>query len=109
MHTSKEPAMQSKPIEYGKGFVCKELADKILLTTEGRTILKESDFTLDAEIINIIAGPGIKISSKGKDTLVISCNLTKVEEQIYDFKKEIDERLQTIEKVFSKIMKQVKA
>lgn len=108
METFIESAMQSKPIEYGSGLIVKHLDDKILITAQSRTRLKEGNFLLEAEHINIEAGPGIKISSKGKDTLVISCNLTKVEESLYDFKKEVDERLKAIEKAFSIILKQGK-
>lgn len=103
-----EPS-KPKPIEYGSGIIVKELEDKILITAQCRTRLKEGNFLLEADHITIEAGPGIKISSKGKDTLVISCNLTSMEESIFDFKKEIDARLQTIEKVFTKILKQVKS
>lgn len=101
MKTILEPAMQPKPIEYGHGLVVKELDDIILITTEGRTHLKEGNFTLDAEVIHIEAGPGIKISSKGKDTLVISVNTTKMEEKIFDLNK----RFEVIEKGMTKIMK----
>lgn len=102
-----EPS-KPKPIEYGSGIIVKELEDKILITAESRTHLKDGNFLLDAKVIHIEAGPGINISSKGKDTLVISCNLTKMEESLYDFKREIDDRLRTIEKAFSSILKQVK-
>lgn len=107
IQTLTEPS-KPKQIEYGSGIIIKELDDKILITAESRTHLKDGDFLLDAKVIHIEAGPGIKISSKGKDTLVISCNLINMEESIFDFKKEIDERLKAIEKAFSIILKQGK-
>lgn len=101
-------SVKSKPIEYGSGIIVKELDDKILITAQCRTRLKEGNFLLEAEHINIEAGPGIKISSKGKDTLVISCDFKKMEESFFDFRKEVDDRLKSIEKAFSIILKQVK-
>ena len=97
-----------KPTEFGEGLIVRELDDKILITAERRTIFKEGNFILDGEIIHIIAGPGIKISSKGKDTLVISCDLTKIEAKIFDLQQAVDKRLETIEKIFTKIIKDAK-
>ena len=97
-----------KPTEFGEGLIVRELDDKILITGQTRTALKDGHFLLDAEVIHIEAGPGIKISSKGKDTLVISCDLTKHEAKLYDMKKEMDERLKTIEAIFLKIVKDAK-
>jgi hypothetical protein len=102
--TLTEPSMQAKPIVYGSGIIVKNLDDKILITVQNRTHLKDGNFTLDAEVIHIEAGPGIKISSKAKDTLVISCDLIKMEERIYDFEK----RVELIERVFSRLMKDAK-
>ena len=100
--------MQTKPIEYGDGLIVRNLDDKILISAQCTTRLKEGNFLLQAEVINIEAGPGIKISSKGHDTLVISCDLTKLEVKIFDMQKEMNTRLEVIEKVFGKILKQVK-
>lgn len=108
METLTEVAMQHKPIEYGSGLIVRHLDDKILISAQCTTRLKEGNFLLEAEHITIEAGPGIRISSKGKDTLVISCNLTKMEEKIFDLKQEVDKRLETIEKIFTKIIKDAK-
>ncbi len=99
----------TKPIEYGKGIVVKELDDKVLLCAESKTRLKEGNFHLEAEEIIIEAGSGVKISSRGHNTLIISCNLVKIEEKIFDFQKEINARLEVLEKALHKILKQVKA
>lgn len=107
-HILTEPSMQTKPFAAGSGIEFKELGDKILITGQSRTLIKEGNFTLDSDVIHIEAGPGIKISSKGKDTLVISCNLTKFEEQMYELKKEIRDRLEVVEKAFTQIIKSVK-
>lgn len=108
MQNTLEPAMQSKPIEYGSGIIIRYLDDKILISAKSTTRLKEGNFLLEAEVIHIEAGPGIKISSRGKDTLVISCDLTKLEEKIYDLQKDVNSRLEIIEKVFSQILKNTK-
>lgn len=108
METSTETSTHLKPFAAGHGIEFKELPEKILITGQSRTHLKDGNFILDAEVIHIQAGPGIKISSKGRDTLVISCNLDKMEEEIFDFKKSVDERLKNIEKAFSTILKQVR-
>lgn len=104
MPTLQESAMQTKPVEYGHGLIVKELSDKVLVTTEGRTHIKEGNFTLDAEVIHIESGPGVKISSKGRDTLVISVNTTNIEEKIFDLNK----RFEIIEKGMAKIMRAIK-
>ena len=108
METLTEPAMQAKPIEYGDGLIVRNLDEKILITAQSRTHLKDGNFLLDAQTINIESGPGIKIASKGKDTLVISCDLTKFEVKIFDMKQEMDKRLEIIEKSFLNIMKTLK-
>lgn len=108
METILESSMQTKPIELGEGLIIRNLDDKTFITGQSRTHLKNGDFLLDAEVIHIEAGPGIKISSKGKNTLVISCNLTKMEAQIFDLKESVDKRLETIEKIFTKIIKDAK-
>ena len=101
MEKTLEPAMQVKPIEFGENLTIRYLDEKTLITGQSRTLLKEGNFILDSETINIIAGPGIKISSKGKDTLIISCDLTKLEAKMYDLQQATDKRLETIEKIFS--------
>lgn len=98
----------TKPIEYGSGIIVKELEDKILICAENKTRLKEGNFSLEAYEIIIKAGKGIKISSIGKDTLVITADTTNQDEANFDFRKEIDERLKNIEVVFAKILKQAK-
>jgi hypothetical protein len=103
-----EPSMQHKPFEAGDGIELKILDDKILISAQCTTRLKEGNFLLEAEVIHIQAGSGIKISSKGKDTLVISCDLTKLEEKFYDLKKNVDSRLEIIEKIFISLKKQSK-
>ena len=97
--------MTVKPIEYGSGIVVKEIDDKILICAENKTRLKESNFSLEAHEIIIEAGKGVKISSKGKDTLVISVDTTKQDEKIYDMQQEMDRRLTTIEKIFLQLKK----
>lgn len=108
METIQEPAMQTKPIEYGEGLIVRHLDDKILISACPRTVFKDKEFSIDAEVIHVEAGPGIKISSKGNNTLVVSCDLTKFETKIYDMKQEMDKRLETIEKTFVNIIKQLK-
>lgn len=108
METATETSISTKPFFPGRGIEFKELDDKILITGQSRTHLKDGNFTLDAAVIHIKAGSGIKISSLGNDTLLISSNLTKIEEDIFDFKKSVDERLKNIEKAFSTILKQVR-
>lgn len=100
--------MSHKPTEYGSGIVVKELDDKILICADSRTHLKEGNFLLNAEVIHIKSGPGIKISSEGTDTLVISANLTPLEEKIFDLKEDVDSRLINIERAFKLILKPVK-
>ena len=108
METTLEPSMQTKPIEYGDGLIVRNLDDKILITAERRTHLQDGNFILNAQVIKIEAGAGIKISSKGHDTLVISCDLTQLEAKVYDMQVEMDKRLKVIEQVFTKILKQAK-
>lgn len=108
MEKTLEPAMQVKPIEFGENLTIRYLDEKTLITGQSRTLLKEGNFILDSETINIIDGPGIKISSKGKDTLIISCDLTKLEAKMYDLQQATDKRLETIEKIFTKIIKDAK-
>ena len=105
METTLEPSMQTKPIEYGDGLIVRNLDDKILITAERRTHLQDGNFILNASIIKIESGAGIKISSKGHDTLVISCDLTKLEAKIFDMQVEMDRRLTTIEKIFLQLKK----
>lgn len=108
MQETLESPITSKPIEYGSGITVKELPHKILITAQCRTRLKQGNFLLEAEVIYVEAGPGVKISSKGKDTLVIAADLTKLEEAIFDLQKNTDERLAVIEKVFAQIIKNAK-
>ena len=108
MHTVQEIDMPTKPIQLGENLIIRNLDDKTFITGQSRTIIKEGNFTLDAQEILIEAGPGIKISSKGKDTLVISCDLTKIEAKIFDLQQAVDKRLETIEKIFTKIIKDAK-
>lgn len=98
----------SKPIEYGSNLIVKELDDKIIICAKNTTKLKQGVFELEADQIKIESGVGIKITSKGKDTLVISVDLTKIEEAMFDLKNSTNDRLKVIEAVFSKILKQAK-
>lgn len=108
MDTATEIAMQKNPIELGENLVIRILDDKTLVTGQSRTLIKEGNFILDAAVIHIVAGPGIKISSKGDNTLVISCDHTKLETKLFDLKNEVDKRLDVIEKCFTKILKSEK-
>ena len=105
MQDTLEPSMQTKPIEYGDGLIVRNLDDKILISAQCTTRLKEGNFLLEAEAIHIEAGAGVKISSRGKDTLVISADLTKLEAKVYDMQVEMDRRLTTIEKIFLQLKK----
>jgi len=96
--------MQDKPIQLGENLIIRNLDDKTLITGQSRTALKEGHFLLDAEVIHIESGPGIKIYSKGKDTLVISCDLTKIDAKIFDF----NARLEVVEKSLATILKILK-
>ena len=107
METTIEPSMQVKPFSPGRNIEFKELDDKILISATSPTHFKEGNFTLDAHTIHIQAGPGVKISSRGNNTLVISADLNHIEEDVFDFKKSVDERLKVIEKSFALILKQV--
>lgn len=98
----------SKPIEYGSGIIVKNLDDKILICAENKTKIREGNFLLVGDNIVVEAGKGIKISSRHPNVLVISCDTSKQDEIIFDLKKEINSRLETIEKVFAKIIKSVK-
>ena len=83
-----------------------KLIYKSISTTPFREFFtEEGNFLLEAETIIIEAGHGIKISSKGKDTLVISANLTKMEEEIFDFKK----RIEVVEKSLVNVLNILKA
>lgn len=95
-------------LEPGSNIEFKELEDKIIVAAKNTTKIKEGNFLLEAEQIVIKAGVGISISSIGTDTLVISANHTKMEEGLYDLRKEVDERLKVIEQVFSQILKNAK-
>lgn len=101
-------SMLTKNIEAGHGINIKILDDKILISAQCATRLKEGNFLLESDHINVESGPGIIISSRGKDTLVISCNLKNIEEKVYDLEKSVDKRLETIEKIFTKIIKDAK-
>ena len=94
-----------KPFEAGTNIEFKELDDKILITAKNKTRIKEGNFSLEADEIIIESGPGIKISSKGKDTLVISADLKKMEESLYDFNK----RLVVMEKSLVNVLNILKA
>ena len=108
MHTVQEIDMPTKPIQLGENLIIRNLDEKTLITGQARTLLKEGNFTLDAEVIHVKSGPGVKIHSSGNDTLVISCDLTKIEAKIYDMQLEMDKRLKTIEAIFLKIVKDAK-
>ena len=108
MENTLEAHTHSKPFEAGEGIEFKILDDKILITGQSRTLLKEGNFLLDGKVIHVESGKGITISSRGRDTLVVSANLTKMEEKIFDLQQEVNKRLETIERVFSKILKTVK-
>lgn len=108
MDTLVDPLMQSKPTEYGSGFIVKDLPDKKLICVDIKTRIKQGNFNLEGEHIVVECGHGIKISSKHPNTLVISADLTKLEEKIFDLEKAVDKRLETIEKIFTKIIKDTK-
>ena len=103
-----EPSMQHKPIEYGDGLIVRNLDDKILISAQCATRIREGNFLLQGEEIIIEAGRGIRISSRHPNILVIEANLTKMEEKVFDLQQEVNKRLEVIEKVFGKILKQVK-
>ena len=105
METTLEPSMQDKTIQLGENLIIRHLDDKTLITGQSRTLIKEGNFLLDSQIIHIEAGAGIKIHSKGNDTLVFSVDLTKMESKIFDLQQEVDKRLKTIEGIFLKIVK----
>ena len=96
-----------KPFEAGTNIEFKELDDKILITAKNKTRIKEGNFSLEADEIIIESGPGIKISSKGKDTLVVSAVHTKMDEAVHDMK-EMNKRMEVIEKSFVNILNQLK-
>jgi len=83
-----EPSMQDKPIQLGENLIIKYLDEKTLITGQSRTHLRQGEYLLDAEVIKIEAERGIKVSSRGNNVLVFSCDLTKMEEKIYDLRKE---------------------
>lgn len=100
--------MQTKPFAAGSGIEFKELGDKILITGQSRTRLKEGNFLLEAEHIEIRAGHGIKISSIHPNILIIAADTIKQDEKIYDLQQGLDKRLEVIEKIFSRIIKDAK-
>ena len=104
METTLEPSMQEKPIQLGENLIIRHLDEKTLITGQARTLLKEGNFTLDAEVIHVKSGPGVKIHSSGNDTIVISCDLTKIEAKIFDF----NARLEVVEKSLATILKILK-
>jgi len=97
-----------KIIEYGTGLIIKELDDKKIICAENTTKIQQGSFVLESDVIKIESGAGVRISSKGKDTLIISADLTKIDEKLFDLRKDVDARLKVIETVFAKILKQVK-
>ncbi len=88
MQTLTEPAMKAKPFEAGDGIEFKILDDKILISAQGTTRIREGNFLLQGKEIIIEAGKGIKISSRTPNVLVIEANTTKQDEIIYDLKKQ---------------------
>lgn len=96
------------PIEYGSGILVKYLDDKIIICAKNTTKLQQGSFTLEADVIKIESGKGVVISSKGKDTLVISADLIKLDEMIFDLKKDTDARLKNIEQAFAQILRTIK-
>ena len=105
--TVTEPSMQ-KQFESGSGIEFKHIDDKILISAQCTTRLKEGEFFIEGDHVEIRAGHGVKISSIHPNILVITADTTKQDEKIYDLQKQVNARLETIEKVFSKILKQVK-
>ena len=96
--------------EAGSGIVFKEIDGKTLICVERATSLelKEGNFTLKGDSLEIRAGHGIKISSVHPNILVLSVDTSKQDERIFDLQKEIDARLKNIEAIFVKIVKQAK-
>lgn len=101
-----ESTIQSKPIEYGSGIIVKELDEKIIISAETR--LREGNFLIQGECVDVRAGNGIKISSVHPNILVITANTTKMEEKIFDLENAFNKRLENIEKAFSQLLKKAK-
>ena len=64
--------MQDKPIELGENLIIRHLDAKTLISGQIATRLKQGDFMLEGEHIEIRAGQGVKISSIHPNILVIS-------------------------------------
>jgi hypothetical protein len=104
MQTLTEPTMQ-KPFEAGNGIELKNLDDKILISAKCTTRLKEGNFLIEGDSVEIRAGHGIKISSIHPNILVVSADTAKQEEKIFDFNK----RLETVEKSLVSVLNILKA
>ena len=101
--------MQEKQFEAGSGIEFKKISDdKILISATTKTKFLVNGFTIEGKEIIIEGDKGIKISSRHPNVLVISMDITKVEEGLYDLKKEVDARLKTIEEIFLKIVRNTK-
>lgn len=93
-----------KPFEAGSNIEFKELDDKIVITAKNTTRIKEGNFLLEGEEIEIRADKGIKISSIHPNILVITADTAKTQEAIFDFNK----RIEVVEKSLATILKILK-
>ena len=91
--------------EAGQNIEFKHLDDKTLITAKNTTRIAETNFELEAEQIIFEGGRGVKISSRGKDTLIITADLSKLEEKIFDLSK----RVEVMEKSMVNILTILKA
>ena len=93
-----------KPFEAGSNIELKDLGEKILIATKNATKLKEWNFLLEGDHVEIRAGQGVKISSIHPNIIVVSVDSTKQDEAIYDF----NQRIEVVEKSLATIMKILK-
>lgn len=94
--------------EAGSNIEFKHIGDKTFITARDTTKIKEGNFLLEGDHVEIRAGQGVKISSIHPNIIVVSVDTTKQDERIYDLQQEMNKRLETIERVFSKILKTIK-
>ena len=94
--------------EAGSGIVFKEVDGKTLICADVKTRIKETNFLLEGDHVEIRAGQGVKIQSIHPNIIVVSVDTTKQDERIYNLQQEVDKRLETIETIFLKIVKDSK-